>query len=132
MDFNRDGTAALRFPGKLLIQGEPDASSFPSGGLRETAEARGYTIWDVSSPPFVRHQVNGTTMVIPTAFCDWHGNAQDRKTPLLRSEAALSAAAVNLIHLTTEEMVVDTYFLLRYLRMFATFMLLVVLNRSFS
>ena len=103
LDYNRDGSVSMRFPGKLLIQGEPDASSFPSGGLRATAEARGYTIWDISSPPFIRTQANGTTLIIPTAFCDWHGNAQDRKTPLLRSEAALSSAAVDLIHLLTGE-----------------------------
>ena len=107
LDLNSDGQAVLRFPGKLLIQGEPDASSFPSGGLRGTAEARGYTLWDISSPPYVRHQANGTTFVIPTAFCDWHGNAQDRKTPLLRSESSLSAAACNIIHLITGEVDVN-------------------------
>ena len=84
--------AILSFSGKNLILGEPDASSFPSGGLRSTFEARGYTAWDPTSPAFIKRHSNGATLCIPTAFCSYTGDALDRKTPLLRSIQALSAA----------------------------------------
>jgi glutamine synthetase len=87
---DRDGGAISRFSGKELIQGEPDASSFPSGGLRATFEARGYTAWDPTSPAFLRTQPNGATLCVPTVFCGYHGEALDKKTPLLRSMKALS------------------------------------------
>ena len=79
------------FSGKELIKGEPDASSFPSGGLRATFEARGYTAWDCTSPAFVRHDAAGATLCIPTAFCSYTGEALDQKTPLLRSMEAINA-----------------------------------------
>ncbi len=85
-----EGSAVLRFSGKELIQGEPDASSFPSGGLRATFEARGYTAWDPTSPAFIKEGPEGATLCIPTIFCGYHGEALDKKTPLLRSMAALS------------------------------------------
>ncbi len=85
-----DGGAVLRFSGKELIQGEPDASSFPSGGLRATFEARGYTAWDPTSPAFIKEGPNGCTLCIPTIFCGYHGEALDKKTPLLRSMQALN------------------------------------------
>ena len=87
---DREGGAICQFSGKELIQGEPDASSFPSGGLRATFEARGYTAWDPSSPAFLKEGDNGATLCIPTVFCGYHGEALDKKTPLLRSMAALS------------------------------------------
>jgi glutamine synthetase len=74
----------MNFVGKELIKGEPDASSFPSGGLRSTFEARGYTAWDMTSPSFIRRATNGSFLAIPTAFCSWSGDALDAKTPLLR------------------------------------------------
>lgn len=89
----------MNFSGKQLIKGEPDASSFPSGGLRSTFEARGYTAWDMSSPSFIRRGQNGNYLCIPTAFCSWGGHALDYKTPLLRSESVLSKAATRLSHL---------------------------------
>ncbi len=82
--------AVYKFSGKELIQGEPDASSFPSGGLRATFEARGYTAWDPTSPAFIREGENGATLCIPTVFCGYNGEALDKKTPLLRSGDALS------------------------------------------
>ena len=88
-----DGTAILEFSGKLLVQGEPDASSFPSGGLRATFEARGYTAWDCTSPVFVK----GKTLHIPCAFCSYTGEALDKKTPLLRSMEALSTQATRVL-----------------------------------
>jgi glutamine synthetase len=88
-----DGDAIAEFSGKELIQGEPDASSFPSGGLRATFEARGYTAWDPTSPTYVLDNPNGTTLCIPTAFCSWTGEALDKKTPLLRSMQALDRQA---------------------------------------
>ena len=88
-----DGDAIAEFSGKELIQGEPDASSFPSGGLRATFEARGYTAWDPTSPTYVLDNPNGTTLCIPTAFCSWTGEALDKKTPLLRSMQALDKQA---------------------------------------
>ncbi|GFM36495.1 glutamine synthetase III family protein [Desulfovibrio psychrotolerans] len=87
------GGAIAEFSGKLLIQGEPDASSFPSGGLRSTFEARGYTAWDVTNPAYIRENPNGTTLCIPTAFVSWTGEALDKKTPLLRSQQALNTQA---------------------------------------
>lgn len=88
----------LEFPGKLLIQGEPDASSFPSGGIRSTFEARGYTGWDPSSPAFIMDSINGKTLCIPTVFCSFSGHALDKKTPLLRSLEAVSKQAVRLLN----------------------------------
>ena len=85
-----EGGVMLKFSGKELIQGEPDASSFPTGGLRATFEARGYTAWDPTSPAFIREADNGATLCIPTAFYSYHGDALDKKTPLLRSVAAMS------------------------------------------
>ncbi len=88
-----DGSAISEFTGKQLIQGEPDASSFPSGGIRATFEARGYTAWDVTSPAYILENPNGTTLCIPTAFCSWTGEALDKKTPVLRSMQALNKQA---------------------------------------
>src|SRR5688500_6588084 len=84
-----NGGAIAEFSGGQLIQGEPDASSFPSGGIRNTFEARGYTAWDVTSPAYILENPNGTTLCIPTAFVSWTGEALDKKTPLLRSMKAL-------------------------------------------
>jgi glutamine synthetase len=94
-----DGRAVAEFSGKELIKGEPDASSFPSGGMRSTFEARGYTAWDPTSPPWLLVTPNGTTLVIPTAFVSWTGDALDKKTPLLRSMEALSKQAVRILKL---------------------------------
>src|SRR5512145_37144 len=94
-----DGRAVAEFAGKELIKGEPDASSFPSGGMRSTFEARGYTAWDPTSPPWLLVTPNGTTLVIPTAFVSWTGEALDKKTPLLRSQEALSKQAVRILKL---------------------------------
>jgi glutamine synthetase len=93
------GTAIAEFSGKELVRGEPDASSFPSGGIRTTFEARGYTAWDPTSPAFILENPNGTTLCIPTAFCSWTGEALDKKTPLLRSMEALSKQAVRILRL---------------------------------
>ncbi|MBQ1545836.1 MAG: glutamine synthetase III, partial [Clostridia bacterium] len=90
-----DGTVIMEFSGKELVKGEPDASSFPSGGLRATFEARGYTAWDPSSPAFIKDG----SLYIPTAFISYGGEALDKKTPLLRSMEALSSQAVRLLHL---------------------------------
>ncbi len=87
------GNAITEFSGKQLIQGEPDASSFPSGGIRATFEARGYTAWDVTSPAYIMENPNGTTLCIPTAFVSWTGEALDKKTPVLRSMQALNTQA---------------------------------------
>jgi glutamine synthetase len=97
-----DGRAILEFSGKELIKGEPDASSFPSGGIRVTFEARGYTAWDPTSPAFLRRTAHGSTLCIPTAFASWTGEALDMKTPLLRSCEAISRVAVRLLHLLGE------------------------------
>jgi glutamine synthetase len=94
-----DGTAIAEFSGKELIQGEPDASSFPTGGIRATFEARGYTAWDPTSPAFVLENPNGALLCIPTAFTSWTGEALDHKIPLLRSMDALSGAAVRALDL---------------------------------
>jgi glutamine synthetase len=93
-----DGAIA-EFSGKELIKGEPDASSFPSGGLRATFEARGYTAWDPTSPAFIVEHPNGSTLVIPTAFLSWTGEALDKKTPLLRSVEALNQQALRVLRL---------------------------------
>jgi glutamine synthetase len=92
-----DGTAIAEFSGSELIQGEPDASSFPSGGLRATFEARGYTAWDPTSPAYILDNPNGTTLCIPTAYCSWTGEALDKKTPLLRSMQAVDRQARRLL-----------------------------------
>jgi glutamine synthetase len=94
-----DGRAIAEFGGKELIKGEPDASSFPSGGMRSTFEARGYTAWDPTSAPWLLVSANGTTLVIPSAFLSWTGEALDKKTPLLRSMEALSKQAVRILKL---------------------------------
>jgi len=93
------GGAVAEFSGKMLIQGEPDASSFPSGGLRSTFEARGYTAWDVTSPAYILENPNGTFLCIPTAFVSWTGEALDKKTPLLRSGQALNKQAKRVLNL---------------------------------
>jgi glutamine synthetase len=95
-----EGGAITEFSGKALIQGEPDASSFPSGGIRATFEARGYTAWDVTSPAYV---LDGATLCIPTAFVSWTGEALDKKTPLLRSGAALNKQAQRVLKLFGHE-----------------------------
>ncbi len=94
-----DGTAITEFRGKELVKGEPDASSFPSGGMRSTFEARGYTAWDPTSPPWLLNDGNCVTLVIPTAFVSWTGEALDKKTPLLRSMEAVSKEAVRVLKL---------------------------------
>jgi glutamine synthetase len=94
-----EGGALVEFEGKTLIQGEPDASSFPNGGIRATFEARGYTAWDVTSPAYIVENPNGTTLCIPTAFVSWTGEALDKKTPLLRSNEALNAQAQRILKL---------------------------------
>ncbi len=94
-----NGKVLMSFSGKELIKGEPDASSFPSGGLRATFEARGYTAWDCTSPAFVRQDAAGATLCIPTAFCSYKGEALDQKTPLLRSMEAINTQAIRLIRL---------------------------------
>ena len=94
-----NGKVLMSFSGKELIKGEPDASSFPSGGLRATFEARGYTAWDCTSPAFVRHDAAGAILCIPTAFCSYKGEALDQKTPLLRSMEAINQQALRLLRL---------------------------------
>jgi glutamine synthetase len=94
-----DGRAVAEFSGKELVRGEPDASSFPSGGMRSTFEARGYTAWDPTSPPWLLVTGSGTTLVLPTAFVSWTGEALDKKTPLLRSMEALSKQAIRILRL---------------------------------
>lgn len=96
---SEDGQAIAEFSGSELVRGEPDASSFPSGGIRATFEARGYTAWDPTSPAFILENPNGTTLCIPTAFCSWTGEALDKKTPLLRSMDALSKQALRILKL---------------------------------
>jgi glutamine synthetase len=94
-----EGGAIAEFSGKTLTQGEPDASSFPNGGIRNTFEARGYTMWDVTSPAYILENPNGTTLCIPTAFVSWTGEALDKKTPLLRSMQALNNQAQRILKL---------------------------------
>src|SRR3954467_3300165 len=98
-----EGGALAEFSGKRLVQGEPDASSFPSGGIRATSEARGYTAWDVTSPAYLAETLNGTTLCIPTAFVSWTGEALDTKTPVLRATAALSTHATRILKLFGHE-----------------------------
>ena len=100
-----DGTGAsiAEFAGKTLVQGEPDASSFPNGGLRQTFEARGYTGWDVTSPAYVMETANGSTLCIPTVFISWTGEALDKKTPILRSQQALAKQAQRVLRLFGHE-----------------------------
>ena len=97
VDVDPEGNLELKFSGKSLVQGEPDASSFPSGGLRATFEARGYTAWDPTSPAFIKRTENGATLCIPTAFCSYKGQALDKKTPLLRSMTAVTRQAKRLL-----------------------------------
>ncbi len=97
-----DGDAISKFDGALLIKGEPDGSSFPNGGIRETNAARGYTAWDPSSPAYVMHTENGATLMIPCVFASWTGEALDKKIPLLRSNAAMNTAAQKVLNLMDE------------------------------
>ncbi|MCI8513604.1 MAG: glutamine synthetase type III [Lachnospiraceae bacterium] len=94
-----DGRMIMEFSGRELIKGEPDASSFPSGGLRATFEARGYTAWDMTSPAFIKEDATGKILCIPTAFCSYTGEALDAKTPLLRSMEAIDEQALRIVHL---------------------------------
>ncbi|NQV10370.1 MAG: glutamine synthetase III [Cyanobacteria bacterium] len=94
-----DGSTITEFTGKVLVQGEPDGSSFPNGGIRSTFEARGYTAWDITSPAFLMETPNGVTFCIPTVFISWTGEALDKKTPLLRSNAAMNREAQRLLKL---------------------------------
>lgn len=94
-----EGRMLLEFSGKELIKGEPDASSFPSGGIRATFEARGYTVWDITSPAFLKEDATGVILCIPTAFCSYKGEALDKKTPLLRSMEAVSHQALRIVRL---------------------------------
>ncbi len=106
-----NGKVLMSFSGKELIKGEPDASSFPSGGLRATFEARGYTAWDCTSPAFVRQDAAGATLCIPTAFCSYTGEALDQKTPLLRSMEAINNQSIRLLRLfgnTTSKSVIPS------------------------
>ena len=96
---DKDGHMLTSFSGKELIKGEPDASSFPSGGLRATFEARGYTTWDITSPAFLKESGAGVTLCIPTAFCSYTGDALDKKTPLLRSMEAVNREALRIVRL---------------------------------
>jgi len=96
---NGDGSAIAEFSGDQLIQGEPDGSSFPTGGIRPTFEARGYTAWDITSPAYILENPNGTTLCIPTAFVSWTGEALDKKTPVLRSMKALNGQAQRVLKL---------------------------------
>lgn len=96
---DEDGRMLMEFSGRELIKGEPDASSFPSGGLRATFEARGYTAWDMTSPAFLKESGSGVTLCIPTAFCSYTGEALDKKTPLLRSMEAISEQALRIVRL---------------------------------
>ncbi len=98
-----DSKVIMSFSGKELVKGEPDASSFPSGGLRATFEARGYTTWDCTSPAFLKEDAGGVTLCIPTAFCSYTGEALDKKTPLLRSMEAVSRQAVRIMKLFGHE-----------------------------
>jgi glutamine synthetase len=104
-----DGTAISGFSGTELIQGEPDASSFPTGGVRATFEARGYTAWDPTSPAFIIENPNGALLCIPTAFASWTGEALDHKIPLLRSMDALSTSAIKALRLLGDEQAVRVF-----------------------
>ncbi len=96
---DESGRMLMEFSGKELIKGEADASSFPSGGLRSTFEARGYTVWDITSPAFLKEDATGVILCIPTAFCSFKGEALDKKTPLLRSMEVLSTQAMRIVRL---------------------------------
>ena len=96
---DKEGKMIMGFSGKELIKGEPDASSFPSGGLRATFEARGYTAWDITSPAFLKEDAVGVVLCIPTAFCSYKGESLDTKTPLLRSMEAISQQALRIVRL---------------------------------
>ncbi len=96
---DEEGKMLMEFSGKELIKGEPDASSFPSGGLRATFEARGYTAWDITSPAFLKEDATGVILCVPTAFCSYKGEALDKKTPLLRSMEAISKQALRIVRL---------------------------------
>lgn len=100
---DEEGKMIMEFSGKELIKGEPDASSFPSGGLRATFEARGYTAWDITSPAFLKEDATGVILCIPTAFCSYTGEALDKKTPLLRSMEAISEQALRIVRLFGNE-----------------------------
>ncbi|MCA9945466.1 MAG: glutamine synthetase III, partial [Anaerolineales bacterium] len=100
---NGDGSAIAEFSGEQLIQGEPDGSSFPTGGIRPTFEARGYTAWDVTSPAYILENPNGTTLCIPTAFVSWTGEALDKKTPLLRAMKVLNTQAQRILKLFSDD-----------------------------
>ena len=104
-----EGGAIAEFAGKTLIQGEPDASSFPNGGIRATFEARGYTAWDVTSPAYILENPNGTTLCIPTAFVSWTGEALDKKTPLLRSQQAMNKQAQRVLKIFGHKNVATVY-----------------------
>jgi hypothetical protein len=106
---NAGGGAIAEFSGKDLIQGEPDASSFPSGGLRETFEARGYTAWDPTSPAFIMEHPNGATLCIPSVFASWTGDALDYKIPLLRSIEALNRQALRVLRLFGDQRTSKVY-----------------------
>src|SRR5262249_7035170 len=99
LQLSNDGKAVAEFSGKELIKGEPDASSFPSGGMRSTFEARGYTAWDPTSPPWLLYSGGAVTLVIPTAFVSGRGKAPDKKPPLFRWMDALSKQAVRVLKL---------------------------------
>ncbi len=109
VDYGGAGGVLMDFSGKALIKGEPDASSFPSGGLRATFEARGYTAWDPTSPAFIRETTSGATLCVPTAFCSWTGEALDEKTPLLRSAEALNNAALKVLRALGDDRVGHVY-----------------------
>jgi glutamine synthetase len=111
LSLTSDGRAIMEFSGKELIKGEPDASSFPNGGLRATFEARGYTAWDCTSPAFLKEDLAGVTLCIPTAFCSYTGEALDKKTPLLRSMEAINKQTMRILRLfgnTTSKSVLTT------------------------
>ncbi|OGS43137.1 MAG: glutamine synthetase [Elusimicrobia bacterium RIFOXYD2_FULL_34_15] len=109
LSFSKEGKVIERFSGSNLIQGEPDASSFPSGGLRSTFEARGYTAWDPTSPAFLTEGVNGTTLCIPCVFLSYTGEVLDKKAPLLRSIDRLSEVAVKILHLFGNKKITRVY-----------------------
>ena len=98
-----NGKAITEFTGQLLIKGEPDGSSFPNGGIRQTNAARGYTAWDPTSPAYIQQTPNGATLCIPSVFISWTGEALDKKAPLLRSNAAMNEAATKVLKLMGEE-----------------------------
>ena len=105
------GNSIFEFTGKLLMQGEPDASSFPNGGVRETSQARGYTAWDASSPAYIMENPNGATLFIPTVFISWTGESLDKKAPLLRSVKALDKEVKSLLTLLGEKDIAPIEFL---------------------